>query len=371
MRLDKAPLRAKVSWYFRRLLSSVLGSPVPSRYVSYDRQKILERGYMIMDYIEPTEAKMLADSWTELRHNQTRRTNLIRDLSRIILSLSRVPLPQIGSWTIDNQCILTLTNRPLFNQFHVMENQGMDSSVPRNLTYTATDGLYADLLACHDQRIYSQPNSILDESDGLSQMATLFTMRGLLPYFADRSLRYGPFVFGLTDLNSPNIFVDNDGHIKYLIDLEWGCSLPVQMLTPPYWLTDRAIDEIGDDGMQEFDTAHEEFMKIFEEEEQTYPSLQGSKTFRTDIMRKTWRSGGFWYFHSLRGLKGCFNLFTQYIQPIFDKDVKEKQFRDVVSCYWAMNVQQVVKDKLADKAEYEVQVRRLFETSAKEPGADL
>jgi hypothetical protein len=41
----------------------------------------------------------------------------------------------------------------------------------------------------------------------------------------------------LTDLHGPNIFVDQDWHIKHIIDLEWACSLPIEMLGPPYWMT--------------------------------------------------------------------------------------------------------------------------------------
>jgi hypothetical protein len=206
----------------------------------------------------------------------------------------------------------------LIHQFQSLENEGIPTNIARTFTYTTADAYYIDLLACHDNRIRNQPNSIVDEKDGRAQMANLFTMRGLLPHFTSRDLRYGPFVFNLTDLHGSNIFVDSDWHIKYIIDLEWACSLPIEMLTPPYWITSRAVDELEGDELQTFEKAYQDFTDIFEEEEKNFSPTYGSATYRTDIMRRGWKIGNFWYFHALKSPKGLFNLFRQHVQPIFE-----------------------------------------------------
>ena len=271
-----------------------------------------------MDYIETTDAELLSESWDELRHNRDLRSNFFKDLSRIMLTLSQLPLPRIGSWTIDERGVLMLTNRPLAHHFHSLENEGISTNIPRHLTYNTTDAYYTDLLACHDSRIRNQPNSIISEEDGFSQMANLFTMRGLLSHFTSRDLRHGPFVFNLTDLHRGNIFVDSNWHIKYVIDLEWACSLPIEMLAPPYWITNRGVDEFKGEELQKFESACQEFMDIFEEEEKSFPSVYGSAVYRAGIMRRGWKIGNFWYFHALKSRKGLFNLFVQLIQPIFE-----------------------------------------------------
>ncbi|KAI1973220.1 hypothetical protein LOZ53_005026 [Ophidiomyces ophidiicola] len=320
-----------------------------------------------MDYIEPAEARMLSDTWPDLRLNHTLRTNLFRGLSRIILSLSQIQLPKIGSWTINDQGFLTLTNRPLLHKFHALENEAIETLIPRDLTYATSDTFYSDILACHDSRIYNQPNSILDEKDGLGQMANLFCMRGLLSHFTSRRLRSGPFAFSLTDLHGPNIFVDDDWTIKYIIDLEWACSLPVEMLAPPHWITDCGVDQLEGDRLETYANAHAEFTKVFEEEEQKCPPFCGSKTYRTDIMRSNWTSGAFWYFHALNSLKGCFNLFQQHIQPRFNQDVNYDGFSQEVFCYWAPNAKQVIATKLDDKTRYEQGLQQLFDEQIKKP----
>ena len=56
---------------------------------------------------------MLSESWEDLRQDRCRRTDLFKDFSQIMISLGRIPLPRIGSFTMDNEGVLSLTNRPL------------------------------------------------------------------------------------------------------------------------------------------------------------------------------------------------------------------------------------------------------------------
>jgi hypothetical protein len=58
---------------------------------------MLESGYLVMDYIGSLDLQMLSKTWNEHRHQRDKRTNLFKGLSRIMLALSRVPLPRIGS----------------------------------------------------------------------------------------------------------------------------------------------------------------------------------------------------------------------------------------------------------------------------------
>jgi hypothetical protein len=63
---------------------------------------MLESGYLVMDYIGNSDVRMLSETWDEYRHQRDKRTNLLKGFSRIMLSLSRVPLPRTGSWTLDS-----------------------------------------------------------------------------------------------------------------------------------------------------------------------------------------------------------------------------------------------------------------------------
>jgi Phosphotransferase enzyme family len=313
-----------------------------------------------MDYIEDSDGRMLSESWEELHHDSNRRTTLFRDISRIILALGQSPMPRIGSLTIDNQSVLSLTNRPLTCQLQIMENEGIPTNIDRNLTYSNTDTYLLDLLAYHDNRIRYQPNSIRDEFDGRAQMATLAMMRALLPNFVSRDLRHGPFVFSLTDLHQSNILVDSDWHIKCLIDLEWACSLPIEMQHPPYWLTGRAVDELQKgQHLTAFTRLHEEFIDAFEKEERLLSPTKHGTLYRTNIMTG-WKIGNFWYFHALDSPKGIYNLFLQHIQPRFAPSHDETEFDRTVAPYWATDADEVIASKIKDIEVYTDQLRKVF-----------
>lgn len=340
----------------------LLGYSLPCPYVRHERSTLVENGYLVMEYIGNSEVQMLSETWDEDRDQPEKRKNLFKGLSHIMLSLSRVPLPRIGSWAMDSSGVLQLSNRPLTLRLHQLENGGIPTNMDRGLTYSMADAYYLDLLSCHDSRIRHQPNSITDADDGRAQMARLTMMRALLPHFSSREHREGPFFYRLTDLHPSNIFVDSEWNVKFVIDLEWACSLPAETLRPPYWLTGRSIDELTDEHLEIFGRANEEFVDIFEEEEKLFPPINNDHSYRTNLMRHGWQVGKFWYFHALDSPKGLFNLFGQHIHPIFTASQQVGlEFSRVVSDFWAPNVEQVIAAKLRDKEEYEKSLRQRFD----------
>lgn len=276
--------------------------------------------------------RVLSDSWGTLLEETTRRQNLFSDLAKIILSLSHIPLPRIGSLTLNNDGLTSLTNRPLTLRLQTFENEGIPT-IPRDSTYPAVESYVLDLLQCHDNRIYHQPNAIHDLHDGQEQLAALTMMRGLLHQFTISSAPLGPFVLTLTDLHPSNIFVDEDWHITSLIDLEWACVFPVELQTPPYWLTGRSVDDIEHGpNLQTFDTIINEYMDVFEKEE---ISRQNSSISHSKVMRNRWKKGSFWYFQALHSPKGLLRVFNEHIQRSYCEDhCTQRVFDRTVSPYW-------------------------------------
>ena len=350
-------------WRLRQAILWLFKHPLPCSYVCEKHPFSPNLGYLIMDYIEEPDGKMLSESWEEHRHNQTRTANLFQDLSRIMLSLARKPLPQIGSLTIDDQGILSLTNRPLTLRLHHLENEGIPTHIGRNLTYETVDTYLLDLLAYHNNRLRNQPNSIRDEYDGRAQIAALTAMRALYPHFFDRKLRHGPFIFTLTDLSQNNILVDDNWNIKCLVDLEWSCSLPAEKLHPPSWLTSRGVDELEEgEHLEAYCHVREEFMGIFEKEEKKLAPKFGNPTYCTNIMRRGWETGSFWYLQALDNPRGLYNIFLQHIQPRFERPSDGGAlFDQAVSPYWAPDIAQFITAKVKEKGEYDEQLRSTFQ----------
>lgn len=301
---------------------------------------------------------MLSESWKSLRHDRDRKTNLFTGLSRIILSLARVHFPRIGSLTIDNYGVISLTNRPLTCTLQQLENCSIPTDIPRNQTYTTADTYLSDLLTCHDNRIRYMPNSIQDAADGQQQLSALTMMRTLLRHFTDRNLRSGPFILMLTDLHQSNIFVNSDWHITAIIDLEWACVLPIEMQHPPYWLTGASIDRLVREELEAFGDVHAEFMAAFEREER---SFKKGDILHTRIMRKGWKIGNFWYFSALDSLNGLYSLYMSHIQRIFAPlEDSGPEFDRIVSAYWTPKTAEFIAEKLRDKEVYSRKLRERF-----------
>lgn len=346
----------------------LFGENLP-HYFSHRRKHLKEVAYLVIEHV--AEGRALSETWQQHHDDPIRRANLFKDLSGIMLSIAKIPQPRIGSWTIDNRGMLTLINRPLTVRLHQFENQNIPTDVPRNRTYGSADGYYSDILAYHNYRMRYQPNSIHSVSDGVDQLAALTTMRTLQPLFTDRKAREGPFVMTLTDLHQSNIFVDDDWHITRLIDLEWACSRPPEMaFNPPYWLASsrivdsaRGVEELLGEEQESYARRHSEFTAMFSAQEKALYS--GSKD-RTNILRKSWESGTFWYMQALDCPSALYAIFMFHIQPRFTNldDSALDQFNQVVVPYWDRGAEQFIADKVRQQWEYEEQLRELFDTAA-------
>ncbi|KIA75690.1 hypothetical protein HK57_00505 [Aspergillus ustus] len=242
--IDHLSLISRTYHRLRRCLLRWLKYPTPSRYVRREAKDLgLGVPYLLIDYIDPSQGKMLSETWADKRDDRQLRTNLFHGLARIMLAVARTPVPKIGSFVLDSNGYLVLGNRPLTMGIQQLENK-----------------IYQ--LICHGTACNLQWTHILE--DGLYQTSALMVIKSVWSCFFRRDLCRGPFVFTLTDLNQSNIFVDEDWNIKCLVDLEWACSLPTEMVHPPYWLSNQAIDCIQ---LDNYEPLHTEFLDALADEE--------------------------------------------------------------------------------------------------------
>lgn len=171
---------------------------------------------------------------------------MFRGISRLILSLARVPLDRIGSFAFDpNTATISLSNRPLTCDHVIIENDGARRTMGAAQTYDAVDPYIADVLALHDNRLRAQPNAVLNLQDCYSQMAIHLIMKALSHEYPDCRLRRGPFRMQFTDLHQGNLIVDDDWRIIAVIDFEWICSRSPQMIDVPHWITSMPVSGPG------------------------------------------------------------------------------------------------------------------------------
>lgn len=318
-----------------------------------------------MDFVEEKQGTLLALTWPQQKKNVRLRKNLIRSLSRIMLSLGR-PFDRIGSLTMDDLGRIGLTNRPLTLHLPVLENEGIPANIPRHRSYSNVQSYLLDLLGYQDSRLQHQPNSIRDKYDAEAQMAVLTVMRSIIPNFFQQVLREGPFIFRPTDMRPHNIFVDEDYNITSLIDHEWACSLLIETDHPPFWLSDHELDDLEGEAVKNFDQVANEFMEIFEEEEM---KMLQSKTLafssRTGIMRRVLERRTHWCMATLNEPKGMYNMFLEHIQPLFAPSHRSEselaiKFQEILAPYWNVNHTDFITAKLRQREEYLKEIRRKF-----------
>lgn len=309
---------------------------------------------------------MLSESWETLQQDRDRRANLFGDLSRIMLSLDRFPFPCIEALTIDDHGTTSLTNRPLTCTLQQLENFGIPTDIPRDVTYSTVDTYLSDILSYHDNCIQHMPNSIHSTSDGQEQPSALTMMRALLWCFTDRDLRYRPFVLTLTDIHQSNIFVDSDWYITAMIDLEWACARPIEMQHPLYWLTSCSLDSLDGEHLKAYSNVHSEFLAAFKTEER---SLGKCDILYIYIMRKSWEIGSYWYLSALECPNGLYNLYLTHIRQRFAKpEDSSAEFDRILSAYWSTDAAEFIAAKLREKELYCSQLQQKFETEVENPG---
>ncbi|PLB53810.1 hypothetical protein P170DRAFT_451803 [Aspergillus steynii IBT 23096] len=349
----------------RNYLRSWFGFPLPSNYCvhpfrsSQSMHHTNNLGYLLIECIEQTQGTMLSNTWLQNQSNAELRGNFFRDLSRLLLSISRIPLPRIGSFTIGGKGYLTLDNRPLTMELHELENESIPTDLSREYTYHTVESYVADLLATHDNRLRYQPNAVNNVQDCGYQMSALAAMRTTAPLFYSRDLRRGPFVFSLTDLHQSNIFVDEKWNITCLVDLEWACSRPIQMVEPPYWLTNKGVDEID---AEEYDKYRRELMAAMVSEEAKLENTEHKSPLLSEVMEQTWATGTFWFSLALSSPSGLFRLFYEHIQPLLSKH-ESHEIGEIMPFYWGRNAGKFVAEKLQDKKRYDHELQEAFETS--------
>ncbi|KAE8153020.1 hypothetical protein BDV25DRAFT_44741 [Aspergillus avenaceus] len=369
-RIENLPIWTRWIRCLRHCALHFFGRPTPSTYIRHQcRTEIPEGGwpnvgYLLIEYIEDSKGKMLSSTWNLKRDDVNLRTNFFQGLTRIYLSLSRTPLPRIGSFIIDNDGFICLKNRPLSLGMQDLENERIPTDIPRDYTYSTVDSYIVDILSIHDSRLRHQPNAVNDLGDYIYQTSSLTTMRAIFPSFFRRDLRRGPFIFSLTDLHQSNIFVDEKWNITSLVDLEWACSLPIEMIQPPHWLTNPAVDRIVS---SEYNNSRLEFMRaLTDNEEESDYSISNDRfsvsLSLSHLMSAAWDTGTFWYSLALSSPTGLFAIFDKEIQPRFiDKCPDHDAFHQIMPWYWAQDIVSILKHKLADKNAYDTQLRREFE----------
>lgn len=142
------------------------------------------------------------------------------------------------------------------------------------------------------------------------------------------------------------------------------------MLLPPVWVTGRRVDQLPPgEHLDAYRIALEEFFNAFDQEQNSFPPKQNSNNvLTTELMRKGFETGHFWFFHALDNPKVACNLFFQHILPNFTGSLHENSvagFKGCLAMLWKRDAKDIIEKKLRDRKPYEEKLRDMFESNVR------
>jgi hypothetical protein len=312
--------------------------------------------YLFLDWIEREHGTMLSEKWVTgscALQKPEKLKNLYRGISRVMLSLARVPQPRIGSFRFEDDGRITLSQPPLLCTNTILESEGVPRVLRAPVSYT---GHFASLqMDFRDQALRTQQHAAFDKDDCILQMSHHTNMRVVMPHLID--VYYGgPFVLQHTDLHASNLFVDEDWNIVGVIDLEFLCSLPPDMIEVPYWLTVKEINLLS---MENHDRTHRDFMRIFEEEEKKLIVVNDRHPLSSSV-KDAWYSGAAWFWYGIQSINGITSLMEARIWPIFGC-TESVMKAEVLAHFFTKGADDFVEEKLKDRRQYDEELRTQYQ----------
>lgn len=109
---------------------------------------------------------------------------------------------------------------------------------------------------------FVQPVADHTAEDIQAEVFALDGMKRVFDQLIDSELNAGPFILSHLDLRGRNIIVDQNLQIRGIIDWEFANTVPLQVFTPPSWIT-------GHDSTSTNQQMHAEFRRVLDEKSET------------------------------------------------------------------------------------------------------
>jgi len=198
---------------------------------------------------------------------------LYRQMANILLQLSSLEFPRIGSLVQDENGHFSVSGRPLTqNMNYLLELTGVGPALLPSQQYSTANEWYSALADMHLAQLTFQHNdAIEDEDDARDKYVARQLFRQLA---SDGRLASGlqvkdgldgNSIFRLysEDLRPSNVLIDKDLHVVGVIDWEFAYAAPAQFsYDPPSWLLLKS-PEYWPGGYTSWMEAYEPCLKIF------------------------------------------------------------------------------------------------------------
>lgn len=157
--IQSSTVRRAYEWFRRHWSRLVTGRDIWRPFLPHLNDLKLRTGYLIMEHIGPNSGKMLGSDCYDKQWclQESPRRTVFRSFARILVSLLRHPLPRIGSFTISDSGVLSLSSRPVTAALALLEAEDISNGFVPDTTYLTADSYVDDLLSYHDARMRLHP----------------------------------------------------------------------------------------------------------------------------------------------------------------------------------------------------------------------
>lgn len=145
-------------------------------------------------------------------------------------------------------------------------------------------------------------------------------------------------------------------NISSIVDLEWCCSLPIEMHQPRFWLSGQEGNDFlkDDDGQAEkvatFLATYKEFLDILGVEQKRRSFSSRLAFDPKSIIQGALEKKSYWYFAAVSHPRNAYTFLIEYIQPMFAPAHTEPEaagkFQDTFAPYYAASAMSLVRQKV-------------------------
>ncbi|KND88441.1 hypothetical protein TOPH_07035 [Tolypocladium ophioglossoides CBS 100239] len=316
--------------------------------------------FIIMDYIEHerTMSDALNDPLIEPGEPHVLDTNiseqklafLYRQMANIVLQLSTLTFPQIGS-LVQGKCgDFSVSGRPLIqNMNSLVEFAGVSPMLLPSQQYSTSTKWYSAMADMHLAQVTFQHNdAVLDEEDTRDKYVARQLFRRLastgrlaIGFDADEYSCESMFRLYSEDLRPSNVLIDKDLCVVGVIDWEFAYVAPAQFsFDPPWWLLLKS-PEYWPGGyttwMEAYEPRLDTFLTVLEEEEEKMRSkiaggLSGLSLSNDENMplsqrmRKSWESQSWMINYAARNSWAFDFIFWRFLDSSFFGHNEDREY---------------------------------------------
>ncbi|KAJ9376737.1 hypothetical protein DTO063F5_8639 [Paecilomyces variotii] len=286
------------------------------------KESPLELGpFIIMEYIEhdtnlydalntpgcPKEDRGILDPDVSKAKSEA----LYREVASILLQLSRLSLPQIGSLDQIDDFTWKVTHRPLSMPMNTLIQLGSlpQSKLP-STTFNTTSSYFKALAELHIAHFTNQRNDAIDSTEDCRRKLVaryLFRKLAREHRLTEQlaSFDKGPFKLWCDDFRPANILM-NELKIVGVVDWEFTYAAPVEFsFAPPWWLLIEK-PEYWPRGLDDWCSEYERRLQTFlgairsQEDKEIEQGWLKSTQRLSGPMQDSWESGDFWIAYAAR-----------------------------------------------------------------------